>query len=260
MKRKYSGGGSASAKRPKYVVKARPAGTYTSHGVSGGAVKVYGAKASTPYRRANTRTGGFVGRELNFLDLEGTGAVSGLVASMRIDPATQNCLNAMAAGTGPSSREGNNIYMKKIYIQGAVSRQVDTFPDAQHPVKIWLVLDTQTNGATPDSSQIFTTPSGERAAYALNNLQYSTRFRVLKTVIVDPMPIETAGAGYEVAFKLSHEWKEPLRVTFTDPAGDSVDSISDNSLHIFAGEVSAAGPDLAGTAISYVSRLRYYPS
>jgi len=154
-----------------------------------------------------------------------------------------------------------------------VSWKIENPQDAQDayidPVKIWLVLDTQTNGAAASGTDVFVLPttglSIATGNLALNNLQNSQRFRILASETLQP-PTNALVTGFGSSttrsylmapFSLSKEWKTPLRVTFKDGgAGGTVANITDNSLHIFVCSAVEAAPVVH--SITYSSRLRYF--
>jgi len=164
--------------------------------------------------------------------------------------------------------------MTKIWVHGQVEWRVHSPQDNGDayfdPIKIWLVLDTQTNGAACGGADVFTLPTTGtvtvKGCNALNNLENSQRFRILasetlipsSTSLVSAFDAATGTSTYhQMPFSLSKEWKNPLRVTFKESGtGGTVANIADNSLHVFAMCATAAAPVVH--EIYYVSRLRYF--
>lgn len=225
---------------------------------------VYGVGA----RRADYlyKSGGLTGTELKYLD---SAKVASAIVSpadgsgAEQDPATVNCLNAIAQGDGESNRDGRRCVMKSVYVTGLVEYPAQADQTAMDPgtkTYIALVLDKQTNGAQLNSEDVFLNPSGNGlvAADPLRNLSYSNRFTVLDNVTVeqdspngvyDGTNIELGGAVR--SFKLSKKFTIPVNFTGT-AAG--VSTIQDNSLHVIAytSRASTAAPTL-----SYNARVRF---
>lgn len=212
------------------------------------------------------RTGGYTGIERKFLD-------SGLSFTLftapsdasggEHDPATVNCLNAIAQGDGESNRDGRKCVMKNVYITGAIHWPVQSnssAPLAAVELFIALVLDTQTNGAQLNSEDVYVNPMGTifGAASPLRNLQFTSRFKVLDSFNTHMDTPNFAfhatndfdTGGRDITFKLSKTLDIP--VSFTGTTGN-VSTIQDNSLHIVA-FVTATTP---GVGFSYNSRVRF---
>lgn len=224
---------------------------------------------------ANARSGGFLGIENKFFDthllnhaLVSNGAWHGHEA----DPATYLCLNSPAQGDGQSNRDGKQIRCTSVYVSGQVIRTVasgTSTPGAGANVFIALVLDTQTNGAQLNSEDVYVNPAGNSitCAIPLRNLEYTSRFKVLKTQVLefsapngytDAPDVSGAGGGdYDIGGTSSQfSWycKLDLPVNFTDTTA-SVANIMDNSLHIVAcSEVSSGSTNFL---LSYNARVRF---
>jgi len=239
------------------------------------AVKAYSNKRkasnSQPAKAArkvlNSRTGGFVGMELKFIDY---GLVSQAIlaptdaAGAELDPGTVNCLNAIAQGDGESNRDGRQIVMKQCYVTGIInipiaSDQADL--GSGHTFFLALVLDKQTNGAQLNSEDVYTNPGAAAltAANPLRDLQYTSRFQVLDSWQGCVGAYEGAGTdgastnsigGIQIPFKLN--WQGECPVNFTNTTAN-VSTIQDNSLHVvgFASSVSRT------PTVCYNSRVRF---
>jgi hypothetical protein len=215
---------------------------------------------------SNLRVGGFMGIELKYANYARsalalaapTNAVGGTV-----DPATILCLNGVAQGDGEQQRDGKQIHMKSLYVTGSIDIPAlinQTTAKNIPTVYIALVVDKQTNGAQLTSELVFENPSGASttAAGPLRNMQYTSRFEVLDSCIVEleQPQVSWDGTNLECAgsrspFKLS--WSGDMLTQFTG-TGNTIASIQDTSMHLIA----FAGPDLtAAPVISYNARLRF---
>lgn len=225
-----------------------------------------GQAARRRLRRRNVRTAGFLGIEYKFLD---SGRASMALVSptdatgAEADPATVNCLNAVAQGDGPSDRDGRVYTITSVQIRGraVLASQINqTAADDIPYVYIALVLDMQTNGAQLNSEDVYTNPiaSSGMAVCPFRNLQYSKRFRVLATRVMNlPMPslsydgtnMEQSGSSSYFSMNVNN-----LRIK-VDTKGTSanVTDIVDNSLHLIAFCSSTAG----SPTLSYNSRVRF---
>lgn len=212
------------------------------------------------YARRNMRTAGLLGVEHKYYDLERDAAIVGSVAGAEQDPATINCLNAMAQGDGAQNREGRKIKINAVHLQGHVlfADQDISTPGTNPYVRIFLVLDTQTNATQMNSEDLLQDPSdADLDACAFRNLEYSGRFRVLKEVYVKkPMaPSVWDGTSSLVAGTLTpFEMHVKCNiVTHFVSSTPSVADISDNSLHVIA-----VGTNGISATLRYISRVRFF--
>lgn len=184
-------------------------------------------------------------------------------AGCEFDPATALSLNAIAQGDGEQQRDGKQVCLKSAYVTGVVdipARTNQTAGSNVPDVFIALVLDKQTNAAQLNSEDVFTNPSASAilGAQPIRDLQYTSRFQVLDSIVVQPphpaitydgTNIEQAGS--RVPFKLS--WTGELMTNYILTTA-AIAAIQDNSLHIIA----MAGPDLTyAPVLSYNSRVRF---
>ena len=218
---------------------------------------------------SNPRTGGFLGQELKFYDTSLVAAALTAPADAsggEHDPSATIVLNSVVQGDGEQQRDGRRITMKSLYIFGFVNVPVQTGQSAADSgalIYIAIVLDTQTNGATITSKNVYTNKSANAtlAANPMRNLQFSTRFKVLakKTMAIGNMNMTndtgaTGGviqSGSQRAFKFWVPLRN-LKVLYTGTT-ETVANIADNSLHLIA---YTSGTALAPT-ITYNARLRF---
>lgn len=205
--------------------------------------------------------------ELKFYDLARNAIAPGNNGNMSggsIDATTIKCLNAMAEGNTQSGRIGRKITMKNVQVRGTIkwkSTEALTTPNIYAPVYVAIILDTQNNNKTDlESEDVFTNPglSTQCITNPLRNLQYSTRYKVLKyqrftnksdNSVIDGTTDIYSSAGFELPFTLFADLNN-LNVLYnaTTPA---ITDIVDNALHLVA---FAKGSDVE---ISWNSRLRY---
>ncbi len=218
-------------------------------------------------RRANARTGGFIGIENKFIDFEFNDTIVATRAGSEMDPpgagaqTAPGCISATAIGNGESDRDGRKIMLTAVTVNGfaefgAVNGAVLT---ATSYLKIALVLDTQTNGQQLSAEDVYDdTTSTEIDALGLRNLSNTARFKVLgtQTIIMSP----TAGAGNGTAndspqsifpFRFDKKLNIPVLHTGTTAV---IASISDNSLHVIACISPAANNS---PKLRYASRVRF---
>jgi len=193
-------------------------------------------------------------------------AASATWAGLEQNPATTLCLNAMQQGTGASNREGRKITMQSIQIEGAISCAVQadqTAADIMPVVKVWIVLDKQTNGGTAsglDSENVYTNPSTGviGGVSPLRNMLYTKRYKVLKELevpmtnlvpVYDGTNVEQSGAHN--AFSCFIDLKG-RGVEYLGNAGTVAD-IVDNGLFVLA----TASSVTYAPAITYNARLRF---
>lgn len=206
------------------------------------------------------------GIELKYFDtsLGGTSVPApGDSSAGEFDPVTLLALNAVKQGDTEQDRDGRKITMKSIHVNGIIlyAPQINqTAADNIGEVFIALVQDTQTNGAQLNSEDVYTNPSADPilAACPFRNLQFTKRFKVLKTKTIR-MPQPTVAfdgtnieqGAQDVPFKFNVNLND-LQTTFSGTAS-LVSNIVDNSLHL----VAFANRTELAPAIAYNARLRF---
>jgi len=232
------------------------------------------SQASAP-AYALARTGGYLGKELKFIDYEvAQDQLVITVAGSEVDPGSSvNCLNATAQGDTESNRDGRRQFTHSVAIKGFIvwnhapnAGNSGAYKDLGS-VKVALVLDTQTNGAQLNAEDVFKDPSSARLDSCLmRNLQYTSRFRVLKIMTIHPPAYPGGGAGNGTTdnvieggmakhFNCYYNFKKPLMTTYTNTTA-VIANIADNSLHLIAIGPAAADTNFDGT-INYISRCRF---
>ncbi len=220
-----------------------------------------------PRYKQNVRTGGFMGIELKFLDTADVTATLNNPADStggELPPSigSTGCLSAMAQGDGESQRDGRKCVLKSIYIKGivyATTQLNQTATDNAATVFIALVHDTQTNGATIASENVYTNPgaNADLAAIPFRNLQFMKRFRVLKTfmttlqnpnIAYDGTNLEQQGLSEH--FEMYKKLNIPVIHNGTTA---NVSTVTDNSLHLIGFANNAA----LAPSIRYNCRVRF---
>lgn len=224
----------------------------------------------------NIRTGGLLSIEKKFLDCGLTPTTLGAPTDatggeVQPDSGCTGCLTAPAQGDGPTNRDGKQIALMSIEVKGVLGLisagtlsevQTMTVPD----VYLALVLDTQTNGVTINSEDVFQNISAEAAAAAspFHNMSNTSRFRVLKTQVVPSAKFAAlVAANNAAATTISHNSSQVpfalraslkgIKVNFTTASTTAdVANVVDNSVHLIAFASVAASVSLAGA-----SRLRF---
>lgn len=231
------------------------------------------ARAVAPYRRFRglPRATG-LGVETKFFDtfLAASALVvapaSAVMAGLEQNPATVLCLNAPQQGTGVSNREGRFITMESLQFTGLINipLQADqTAADNLPVIKIWIVLDKQTNGGTAtglDSENVLTNPAATTfgGLAPLRNMLFSKRYKVLRCIEpqLKAMPITFDGtnveqSGMQTPFETFINLKG-LKVEYASNNGDRTDLV-DNGLFVIA---TTSSTTMAPT-ITYNSRIRF---
>lgn len=260
-------------KRGTYVVGSRPRGTpykkrYSTKVTPRASAAAMEIVQRARMRKRNIRTAGYLGIEKKFLDVYAsditvpapTDCAGG---EMQPEGGCTDCLSAPAQGDGEQQRDGRKITIKSIFVNVTVRSVVS--PDQADMktaplVFVALVQDTQANGSTIVSEQVFTNPNdtAEVNTYPLRNLQYSARFRVVdhKTVNLGPATAfnDAAATGSVIgqAQSVSLGWQGDIPVTFTGTTAN-ISAVTDNAFHLIA---FATNTNFA-PVLSYNSRMRF---
>lgn len=216
----------------------------------------------------NVRTGGLLDVEVKFRDhsLVGSALQAPTDASGgEYDPGTFLCLNGVAQGDTASTRDGAQISMRSIEIEGVVTCPAQTNQTAVEyapSIFLALVLDTQTNGAQLNSEDVYANPGANAitAAYPVRNMSNTERFKVLKrwkfrmpvpAVTYDGTNIEQSGV--QMPFRCFKNLGGLKTKWVTGNTDGVVGGIVDNSLHLI-GWCNDTG---MAPSVSYNSRLRF---
>lgn len=164
-----------------------------------------------------------------------------------MDPTTNNSLNAIVQGNGPTNRDGNRYIVTRCQVRGQVFLKAtgnNADPPNSGTIFIALVQDKQTNSAKCRGMDVFSIPPEAQATalkiyapFPFRNQQFLSRFNVLQTTTIDMNRIggqPSAGGDYP---EQGHSFEFDQRMNMNvqcDGVGGTVASISDNSLHVLA--------------------------
>jgi len=222
--------------------------------------------------RGQSRSSG-LGVETKFFDTSASALAvnvaptSATWSGLELNPATVLCFNAPTQGTGASNREGRYITMESIQINGVLNfaAQIDQTAADQAPViKLWLVLDKQTNGGTAtglDSENVYTNPvaTGIGGISPLRNMLFSKRYKVLKEFCLDLEQLQLTYDGTNIEQEGAHKVFDFFidlkhrKVEFSANAGTVADIVT-NGLFLVGACSNSAG---LATTLTYNARLRF---
>lgn len=221
-----------------------------------------------PYKRRkqyrlprNTRTGGYIGKELKFYDDElTTRAVVATVAGSEQDPPTTLCCNSPVQGDGESERIGRMCYFTSLELRGWVLFSAAAgvaAPLVPGYVRILVVKDRQSNGAQFNAEDVLLAPDGNNSTEAMRNLEFLQRFVILKDIIVHQTIYGGVGTAADADYNAQQvPWrcnvKLNMKTLYTGTTG-TISNVIDNSIHIMAMYQGSTTPTMG-----YVSRVRFY--
>lgn len=214
--------------------------------------------------RRNLRTGGFLGLENKFIDFGREAPVVATMTTGEVSPST-GCLNAIAQGDGQSDRDGRKCVLTSVFVSGHLDLQTEQNNTiAMQPVSVCVALvhDTQTNGTQLNSEDVYTQSGVGSAAnmnaYAMRNLQYTSRFNVLwkKTFDMNIGGGAGFGAGGTADWagdRQSFEFFTKLNIpVIHNGTTSNISNVTDNSLQMIAW-----CDDASRVIIRYKSRVRF---
>lgn len=183
------------------------------------------------------RDGSF-NRELKYLDT----ALSFLCDATAEVPAT-GLVNLIPQGDTQSTRDGYKCTVTSIRMTGVLEHTPPATTDTGTAVaKIYLVLDTQCNGAAPAVTDVLT---GTDIRTSLPSIENSERFKILKEWKYS----FNAAAGAPAQYSSTTQWLKyyrkcniPLSFTGTD---GSITTIRTNNIFLIAGGNAAADDEVA---------------
>lgn len=136
--------------------------------------------------------GRFTGRDAELKYLDTTLSIAFPQALTASTTAGTGGVNLIPQNSTASGRTGRLVVLKSIQLRGFVQMAASALDDSTCAVMayLWLVLDTQANGAYPTAANVFT---GTVGASCLQNIDNSQRFKVLKKFVFPMIP--AAGAA-----------------------------------------------------------------
>jgi len=229
---------------------------------------------SYPARKGNMRSGGFIGRfsgadrpELKFVDAPTGGGNFTTTIPMtvtsslsRLDLATSAVLGcAFPPNSSPSGRIGARIFLKSLSIKGQVQLNPDTSLLNSVSLNMFIVQDTQTNGAQCTATDIWAVGTGPKQSdYASVNIENSQRFRILKKWCILLTPAGNNGVAFQQPVNVCLDYYRkvgiPLHWTSNDANG-ALANLTNNSIQFWC----AAGGDIgaATVVLDFATRVRY---
>lgn len=217
-------------------------------------------------RRRNLVTQGFLGIERKYYDtfLAQTAVPANADwTATEFDPSATSMITTPVQGDGPQNRDGKRIVIDQVEVNGRLEWAANTnqtvLPDS-FSVVVYLVLDTQSNGAQAQGETVFINPANDTQlnANSMRNLLSGARFRVLKKLEMefekkvasyDGTNIEVAGVGR--CFRWIKKFKGGLPVNFNAGTTADIANVVDNSIHVYANASNT------GITLGYNARIRF---
>lgn len=222
----------------------------------------YSAPARQPVARGFTRTGGFYGRfgrtaqdlgvvpEKKFLDTALSFTFDTTCESA--SSATTGQLDLIPQGDTESTRDGRQCTILSINLRGALTFTPGASATASGCCVMYLVLDTQANGAQASWSDLFVST---QLQLTLNNMANSGRFRTLKKWVWNWNPPAGATAAYNTQSRWVDFFKKvviPMEYSSTTGA---LTEIKSNHLFLAYGSFGTSLDDTV--AFSGACRIRF---
>lgn len=194
------------------------------------------------YRRrylasANRRTGGFIGREVKYVNTGFSGAITTTLATVL--PASTP-MNGITQGDAQTERIGNRVVITGIHVKGAIkvagaiSTNLELFKNG---IRIIIGVDKQANKALPTAADILDVAG---SLNSFRNLDVSARFNILldKRMMTrcqgyasDGSAGEIMGAGNEYLWEFNKKCRIPTQYSGST---NGIGSISSNSIFMYA--------------------------
>ncbi len=200
-----------------------------------------------------------VAGENKFQDLEVTdhALTAGWTA---VNPATVDCISAVAQGDGESQRDGRVYHINSLHLRGLVkipTAESAGAPQADDLVRVCVIWDTQTNQTEVVATEVMDGGQTDDVL-AFRNLAFSHRFRVLfdKTIHIKPFILNEGAANLFanqrtlVPWKFDINFRKPIKVVCSG-TGAVVTDMTDNSMAVIACAQSTA------YTLSYQVRVRF---
>lgn len=197
-------------------------------------------------RRWPIRTGGRpytnLRPELKYFDDTNTALAIGNTISRISSPVVQ-----ITIGSGQAERVGRQILCKSLMMTGRIrSNAAPSGTQAADTVWVWVILDRQSNGVTPNVSDIWSNTTGHGA---LRNLNNGPRFKILKCFEVK---VDYGQSGVDV--NVPFEARIPMSKVLTFAFGTQTVPTKNNLL-VYAGTSNSNNTTLV---VDIYTRIRFY--
>lgn len=207
------------------------------------AAAAYGRPGLLGIRPGYTTTSGFYGRfnkgagmarELKFFDtaltitIDSTMEISSSAATGQVALIPQNDTE--------SGRDGRVCSIKSIYMKGNMFFAPGAGANATAKVFIWIIQDTQANGAVPTQAEVFT---GTDASSALHNLSNNQRFKVLGRITREFQAQAGVTTAYNAVVHCFEFYKKLNFVMNFNAAAGAITEIRSNNIFLAYGSVVA---------------------
>ena len=148
-------------------------------------------------------------------------------------------LQVIVAGNGENNRIGRKVTVKSIQFRGTFLAVPSTSANFSAVIHLYLIQDTQTNGALAGFTDVFT---GAQANTAMYNLDNSKRFRILKKWVCDFNATAGATTAYNNQSKHIEFYKRcNIPINYSSTTG-AISEVASNGLFLAAG-VTPNGAD-----------------
>lgn len=167
---------------------------------------------------------------------------------------TTGQLALIPQGDTQSTRDGRQAWIKSIQIQGSLTYFSNSSAPSSMNACLWLVLDTQANGAAAAITDVFTSNEIENALINLNN---SGRFRILKKWVwsINPGAFDASGNLYNSVSKFFSFYKRcNIKIDWSSTTG-AIGEIRSNNIFLMAGSQGNNADDTL--TLDGVCRLRF---
>lgn len=221
-----------------------------------GRQRVYSPRFKAPRRKRrkynpNIRTGGFVGKELKFLDTTISPTTVALTGTI-----IKDTVNSMIVGTGESQRIGRKVKATSLMIRGSFDYPSQPNLTTSLYIRLMVYQDTQTNGSAATITDILESANVD----SFRNLENSKRFKILYETI-EPVNAQCAARDASTErtnakvkpFQIFIKFKRPMEFVYKG-SGGGVSDLTQNNIGVL-GIVNVA-PTVA-MSLSGKIRLRY---
>lgn len=177
-------------------------------------------------------------------------------SSTGLNPGAATSLFTPVLGNDINNRISRKVLLHRIAIRGIITTTaIGDSADILAPsfIRLLLVQDTQTDGATCAGTDVMATPSATTTALnstVFQNLANFGRFKMLKDKLISTGATygmqDNAGGGAataslispHLAVKWTYRFKKPVLVRFNATNGGTTADIIDNSFHLFGAKSS----------------------
>ncbi len=233
------------------------------YGTGGGRARRsnYRTRINRAYAKGNIRAGGQLRPELKWYDMNATTILTTTLANIMDVTGTTHTCNTIGQGNGSQQRIGDKAIVKGLQLRLKIRQNgFETIEEdlGDNIVRVIAFIDHQCNGTLTNPVQILELANNIQS---YREMTTTARFTILmdKSIVINPAVCYNGTAGSHLVAPVKRTctfYKKLQLLTQFDATGaDDINSLTTNSINVFAFVDNANGPPI--TTVDLLARTRF---